>query len=500
MTENSPTSRHSPETMPLAETMFSPPASAPESDSSPPNTCRSSPLDSVRFAKIIARSDVLIVTLVLLLAFLCASSRARNSDLWMHLATGKALVQGRYHFGSDPFAHTVEGVYWVNHFWLYDLLCYALYQTLGGSSLVLFKVALVVLLAVVLLRLSWEGGSLWVPAVCTGLAILAISCHLLLQPIYVSYLFLALTLWFLEKPRRIPTRRAESARSWRAFLFYWPLVPLFVLWVNLDGWFLLGPLTVALYWLGHVLDGWRAVDRTEQREQARTLGLVTLASLAACLLNPHHVHAFVLPYQLGFSGAGAALRQNALFRGLFLSPFEDLYFRASFGLNAAGLAYFPLVLLGVLSFAINWRDWRWRRALIWLAFFVLSAYQARAIPFFAVVAGPVMAFNFHEFAARHRAPARAWAFGGRLLTVFITLGLVVAAWPGWLQAPPYEPRDWTVEVDPSLQQAAARINEWRRDGRLDPQALVFHSSLDAANYFAWACPEERGFFLSLIHI
>src|SRR5690242_4756102 len=70
--------------------------------------------------------------LVVLLAFLLASVAARNSDAWRHLATGRALLSGSYTFGTDPFSYTTEGVTWVNHAWLYDLLLYMAHLALGS--------------------------------------------------------------------------------------------------------------------------------------------------------------------------------------------------------------------------------------------------------------------------------------------------------------------------------------------------------------------------------
>ena len=46
-----------------------------------------------------------LVALVLALAFLLASAPARHSDLWLHLATGRALADGAWRFGPDPPAN-----------------------------------------------------------------------------------------------------------------------------------------------------------------------------------------------------------------------------------------------------------------------------------------------------------------------------------------------------------------------------------------------------------
>src|SRR5262249_32137562 len=116
---------------------------------------------------------------VALLAFLLASFPARNSDLWMHLAVGRDLVEG-----PDPFTTAAQGGTnpRVQPPWLYDLLCSALYSAVGGFGLVLFKALLVVVLALVMLRLSQTGPRLGIATACPVLALLTMGPRLLLQP------------------------------------------------------------------------------------------------------------------------------------------------------------------------------------------------------------------------------------------------------------------------------------------------------------------------------
>src|SRR5262249_50854540 len=151
-------------------------------------------------------------------------------------------------------------------------------------------------LAEVMMRMSRPRGSLWAPAACTGLAILALSTRSLLQPATVSFFFLGLTLYLLNRPRQL--RSLDSRAPFRA-ISYWLLVPLFVVWVNFDSWFLLGPITVGLYLLGEFLQQTFAPIRTgddaPHPAELRTLTLVLVSGVAACLLNPHFYHAFGLP-------------------------------------------------------------------------------------------------------------------------------------------------------------------------------------------------------------
>ena len=76
-------------------------------------------------------------------AFLLASFPARNSDLWLHLAAGRGLVQA-------PGLISAMGE--ARPGWLYDVLCYALFSVVGGPGVVVFKALVVVVLSTVLLR------------------------------------------------------------------------------------------------------------------------------------------------------------------------------------------------------------------------------------------------------------------------------------------------------------------------------------------------------------
>src|SRR5262249_7572784 len=168
-------------------------APAPETSISLPSRPKPAPVTPEQVAAWIRPLDVTLAGIVVALAFLVASFAARNSDLLMSMATGRALLNGTYKFGVDPFSYTTEGVFWVNHSWLYDVAVYLIFSAASGTGLVVMKAILTTLLAVVLLAMRRSGQSLWIPAVCTALAILVVSQRLFVQSIVVSYLFLGLT-------------------------------------------------------------------------------------------------------------------------------------------------------------------------------------------------------------------------------------------------------------------------------------------------------------------
>src|SRR5262249_497686 len=154
------------------------------------------------------------------------------------------------------------GIYWANHSWLFDLGLYAGHQALGDPMLVFLKAIAVLLLAALMFRVARSDGPFWISAGCMLLAILAMYPRLLLQPALVSLLFLGACLVLLGS-------------GGRAYYF---LPAAIALWVNVDSWFILGPLLVFLYLLGERLGSRSASIRPAP-------WWLLPVSLAACLVG-----------------------------------------------------------------------------------------------------------------------------------------------------------------------------------------------------------------------
>jgi hypothetical protein len=453
--------------------------------------------------------DVMIAASVVVLAFLAASFAARNNELLMHLAAGRALLDGTYKLGADPFSYTTSGVYWVNHSWLWDGITYLIYQYLGGPALIVVKALMIALLAGFMLAVRRRGQSLWIPGFCALVAVAILCQRLLLHPVVVSYLFLGITLYLLQKPAQpaeAPSGRRGPAPGKRRHLWLLPI--LFLFWVNLDQWFFLGPLTVALWWLGEVIQDQLAPVKEGQDHRLagdnRSLGLVLIVGLLACLVNPHHIHAFALPPQLSESGASVILQNDYFFGSMFWGAID--YYDRGANWSVAGIAFLVLLGLGLLSFAANYKNWRGWRITIWASFAALAIYHVRAVPFFAVVGGSIAALNFqdavvHYFGTTPRLSTnwRQWAIAGRVLTLGLAAIMILISWPGWLLATMARGESvgrnvaWRVEWDPSLEKAARQLQQWHTDGVLGPDDHGVSLSPDVAFALAWFAPDEKGF-------
>lgn len=393
-----------------------------------------------------------------LFGVLLASFPARNLDLWKHLAAGRDLLRGN---GLSPT-------------WLYDLAVYALYSLGSGVGLVVAKAALCGVIAILVLRLSRRDAGWVIPLTVTGLATLTMGSRLLLQPATLSILGLVFTLVLLRREEDQPTPRVWPG---------WRLPVLFAVWANVDGWFVLGLLVVALTWLGKLL------DHRPSQGFARWGGAVGVLVVASCL-SPAHLTGLRVPPELQ-TAATALVRDSD--GATVYSAFERAYLTL-FWDRPAALAYYPLLALGLLSFLLNRSGWRWAWFLPWLALAVVSGLQIRTAPLFAAVGGPILAWNLQAFFARRAAPPV--RSRGRMValtfTALVAGAFLVSAWPGWLQGPPFEPRRWAVETPRALAGGAEFLQRGHANGLFASEARTLHLSPDTHAAFAWFAPDDRG--------
>jgi hypothetical protein len=422
----------------------------------------------------------LLVAVVLAFAFLAASFPAVNSDVWRHLAAGRLLRSGEYTFGTDPFAYTTQGVYWVNHAWLFDLASYLVYTQVGGPWLVALKALLAVVLSGVMLAVRGPGGGVGIAVACTGLAILVMSPFLQLQPACASYSLLGVTFWILWRVTEVPS----STRRRRLLLV---LPGLFALWVNLDSWFLLGPVLAGLFWAGERLGGRRTVP-----------GWLVLCAVAACLVNPHGYRAFRLPDEMSPVTWSSGLRDDPRFRPLFSSPWGLAVARAADEINLPLLAYYLLNLLSLGSLLIVRGGQGWWRFIVWGPFALLATSQAWAVPFFAVVAAPIATLGLQDYWTMQANTGRGRSLNtaGRLTVLLACLGLIALTWPGRLSGIRHERQrvGWAVEPDPTLRHAAEVLHGWHARGKLTDSDRTFAFHPAVAAYCAWYCPQAKQFF------
>lgn len=443
-------------------------------------------------------ADFVLALLAVVLAFLVSSFVARNSDVWLHLAAGKRLLAGEYTPGSDPFSYTGADRTWVNHSWLYGAATYLAYSG-DGALLVGLKAAAVAAAFGLLMLIRRPGFPLWPWAAVSLLAVVAVAPYVHLRPIVGSVFLLAVTLFLFFGV-------THRAGSWR---FPVAIGVTFWVWANVDAWFFLGPLALALVLVGELIQGKKgdtpeggAGEPLGALPDVQTLARALAVGVVACMLNPHHVRVWQLPFELiGMKGVTADPR----FVVVLLNPLDRAYTgNAGFGYNLNGLAYAVLFVGGGAALGLAGARVRFAVVGLWVGFALLSLLSVYAIPFLAVVAVPVVAGQLNALSAG--VGLKTWgdprtrfvllgSAGGRAVCLLAALAACVFAWPGWLH-PPGSPAfsrrvAWAVEPDPAMARAAGQLQAWREQGRLPADARGFCASVELANYCAWFAPAEK---------
>lgn len=459
-----------PETTPAAE-------AAEELDVEP----EPEPWTPARVSEWNAYYDLYVMGAALLLTFVVSSVRANNAPLWSNLKVGRQIIAQASPLVADAFSYTEEGKRWVNIPWLFQTSHAAVHDlaidlvptdptdpTANRASAAQIAIGALVALAAlarlatafVLLKIRRKGPGLWWTALCAALALGAIvgPAGVMLggiaQPGTVSpatwgLLCLALEFFFLYKA-------LGEGRTWGLYA----LIPLFLVWANLDESFAIGLLALAAAAIGRFLDGPSAetlikhpagtsalVSLGYEEEpppsrspvSASAVGVVLLISALVCLANPstYRIYPAALAPVTGLferGGAPPTFDQLSYFGSTIRAEFPGWYLLTAY--------YLVVVGVGAASFVLNRARFSWARFLPFAALAVAWGVYMRYGPEFAIVWASVLALNGQEWYQRRFGIAgklgtgwTVWSTGGRLVTLGALFYLVGVAITGYGKAP-----------------------------------------------------------------
>lgn len=248
--------------------------------------------DMGHVARFIFPSIADIFFLVLFWALLAGGLSSRplaDADIGWHIRTGQKIIDTRSIPHVDSFSSTMEGKPWFAWEWLYDVAVGSLERAFGLNGVVwLCALIIATTFACVFRTIIVRGTNLYIAALLALLAVSASTIHFFARPHIVSWIFVWLWFFLLDRWERGAPRRA----------IYW-LPALMVLWVNLHGGFVLGLAVMACFWFGAAIEAFttsNAFDRVLARERTRMLGIVFFLSVTATLFNPYgyqlHIHIY----------------------------------------------------------------------------------------------------------------------------------------------------------------------------------------------------------------
>ena len=403
------------------------------------------------------RGDFVMRWAVVLLALLMASTRINEPRTLLHMKTGEYIAVNKTVPKVDVFSASIPGRPWTNLSWGFDLMTHLIHSP---TALSLVKALLMALAFGFLVHISRPGVSSWWGSITAAAAVVACMRQFTVEPQVMTILGTCALLWILHTS----SIRQASSR------LVWSLVPLFLLWANLDTRAWIGLFFLLLYALGHQIQALisREPNKGEQDVPPATLWIVTAACLV--VVNFH-------PFVFQVLGAPFALY------GQEYPAYREYLLQLPGGVPYYGVQYFPLfkpefwnnanipvgVGIGLMAIAgaaliLNFSQMDIRWLLLYLGAVALSFATVREIPVCSLVFCAVATLNSQawyqsEFRQTYEVTTSEILLsrGGRIFTVLLLFGIAFMGGTGRLA--PNELAQVGYGLDPQLANLKQAISD-----------------------------------------
>ena len=336
-----------------------------------------------------------------------------DPDFGWHLRSGLDLLRTWRIPQFDPYSWTMPEWAWVNHEWLNDIVMAFIANYLDAAVLV-FTFAVMTVSAFVIAS-SWTSGvSLKSKLIVAGVTLFLNIARGGTRPQVFTLLGTALTLWWF--------RRYQQGK----LKHLWWCVPMFWLWANLHGGFIIGLAILGL------LFGVESVKLVIQKRNSRPvqrglvsestlrpnqlwhLGMVGLASGAVTLINPYGWKLYADMYQT------------------LTAPEVNQYIREWMPLSvyeSYGEAFVIYLIILALSLVITYRKIEPTRWALILVLFIMSLAINRTAPVFFLVGAGFLAEAIDPWVSR----VTAWLIRIRWLAIGLAGAGLIWMSPGVTQ-------------------------------------------------------------------
>jgi hypothetical protein len=235
--------------------------------------------------------QVVLAGLVVVVLFALVRRGMNDPDIWWHLRNAQYLMQNHQLPRHDTYSFTVAGHPWVNHEWLAEVPYYLAWRADGLVGVKSLSIVLMIstFLGLLYLCVKSSGNFKASVAACAFGAFLA-TINDGPRTILFGYVYLVGLLVILERFRR--TGRAPL----------WLIPPLFALWINTHGSWLLGLIIFSITIAAGLVKGQWGLVYAERwdLDQFGKLALTWIASVAALFVNPFGARLVFYPFDLAF--------------------------------------------------------------------------------------------------------------------------------------------------------------------------------------------------------
>ena len=423
-----------------------------------------------------------------------AITRATDTDLWWHLASGDLIRRTGEIPRSEPFSFTVIGHRWIDIHWLFQVVLSALYELGGVHALDVLRAAVILgVFAFLFRRCLRAAGPVTAVAV---LLLVTIACQerFLMRPEIISWGFMLAVLAALERALDADSRRARL----RVLVLLLPILQ--IVWVNVQGLFILGPALIVLGLIAALIEfaRGRAASRLatpgapaawSDPDRMVDFLLALAAAAVACLVGPYGAAALRLPFEQFFVHLGG---HSLLSRTIveFQPPLSGDPVTPSI------VAFVALAAATLLAVLADFPRLRVFELLVTFATLVLALRARRNIPIFALACAPVLALHARTLVdpiadriARIRARAAAAIAAPAILAALALWTTFTVVTDRFFLHPPTERWFGSGEIPDYFPEESAR---YVAVGGIPGN--VFHS-LAVGGYLIHAWHGERGVFI-----
>jgi hypothetical protein len=331
------------------------------------------------FLNIIRSSRRLLVLVFMLVIFAAAARPIKDPDFYWHLKTGQYLLETRSIPKVDMFSSVKFGSEWVTHEWMSELFMYSIFRVFGYLGLIVVFSGIITATFSIAYRRCREVAP---HPYIAGFALIVGAAATIptwgVRPQMLSMLFASIFVLVL----------GDYCRNVRTDAI-WLLVPLTVLWVNMHAGFAMGLALIVLTILSLLTDGLLLPDASIKKTwpHVRTLCLLLAGCIGAVCLNPSGARMYSYPFETLTSHAMMQYIQE------WKSPnFHEPMFQA--------LALLFLATFSAL--ALSGRRPRPGELLVLVVTALATLRSSRNVPFFALVAIPLLAEHSWQWVINQR--------------------------------------------------------------------------------------------------
>ncbi len=345
-----------------------------------------------------------ILVVLLLLAALYSIAKIYDYDLWWHLKAGEHIWKTFSIPFTDFFSFTTEGKAWIDVHWLAQLLFFLVEKVSGLTGIQILTCIVVIATILILLGVERKKSYMLFVLPLLFLAVYAAKDRFLPRPDVFTLFFSALFFFLLYR------YKYHGERTIYAIPF------LQILWVNMHGSFVLGPLLIIAFLAGDLsesivlrfLPGEKEDEETSPRVRMHTRDIMKkkslvffmalLAALATSFINPYGARIYSLYSTYIGSFKEFLFASNPQVQAITIQEWIPTFSESALKYHHTFFVfYISITILCLASFIFNRRRFPASLFFTFMGFLFLSVFALRHVSVFSLIAASIAAINMSEF-------------------------------------------------------------------------------------------------------